>query len=153
MALIQRAKLYIRESSSILSPDEDPINNVGNGFFPLQKETISVLENTLSGDEALVKQDWFTFNGGAASPERDPTKKPLFFNVALNYVQLDIEKLQDRAGVKPAATAVKKVVEPKVPAQVAKAKAEEISRPTTPEPTAPARGGLSNLLGGWWGRK
>ena len=34
-------------------------------------------------------------------------------------------------------------------------KVEEISRPSTPEPSAaaPVRSGLSSLLGGWWGRK
>jgi len=154
IALIQRSKLYIRESSTLLVPEEDPINNVGDVFFSLQKETIAALEATLSEGEDHFKQDWFAFNGGAASSGRDPTKKPLFFNVALNYVQLDMDRLQERAGVKPAAPAVKKhVVEPKAHAQVAKAKADEISRPSTPEPNAPARGGLTSLLGGWWGRK
>ena len=38
-------------------------------------------------------------------------------------------------------------------APVAKAKKEEIERPATPEPSGPSRGGLSSLLGGWWGRK
>ena len=43
-------------------------------------------------------------------------------------------------------------VEPKsVPA--IKAKAEEIERSATPEPGTTQRGGLSSLLGGWWGRK
>lgn len=38
---------------------------------------------------------------------------------------------------------------------VSRAKAEEIERPMTPEPTPvpAAKGGLSSLLGGWWGRK
>jgi signal recognition particle subunit SRP68 len=38
-------------------------------------------------------------------------------------------------------------------APAAKAKAEEVERIPTPEPSGPVRGGLGNLLGGWWGRK
>ncbi|KLO06310.1 hypothetical protein SCHPADRAFT_882944 [Schizopora paradoxa] len=153
MALIQRSKLYIRESSTHLVPEEDPINAIDNAFFTLGSESISALEKTLTEDEEHVKQDWFAYNGGTASASRDPTKKPLFFNIALNYVQLDMDRLQERAGAKPSAPVVKNVMEPKLPAQVTKAKAEEISRPTTPEPSGPARAGLSSLLGGWWGRK
>ena len=32
-------------------------------------------------------------------------------------------------------------------------KVEEIERAATPEPSAQASGGLSSLLGGWWGRR
>lgn len=86
-------------------------------------------------------------------------KKPLFFDIALNYVQLDMEALQKRAGKAPvpvAGGAGGKVGDAaKVEAKpISRAKAEEQERPATPEPQKPApSGGLSSLLGGWWGRK
>lgn len=104
-------------------------------------------------DETQFKREWFAYNGGAAGDERDPSKKPLFFDIALNYVQLDVDRLQERTGQRkvlsrPAA---------KTPAQeqkigTAKAKVEE-ERVATPEPEQAPRGGLSSLLGGWWGRQ
>jgi signal recognition particle subunit SRP68 len=112
-----------------------------------------------TADEKGFKLDWFQFNGGIAFPERDTSKKPVFYDIALNYVQLDMDRLQERAGIKapePKVTVTNvpiKAPEPAKPAVVARARAEEIQRPTTPEPTEPGRGGLSSLLGGWWGRK
>ena len=86
-------------------------------------------------------------------------KKPLFFDIALNYINLDMERLQERAGKAPeevrtaavAAPAPQAAVEKKT--QVSRAKVEEIERAATPEPSAQARGGLGSLLGGWWGRR
>ena len=77
-------------------------------------------------------------------------RKPLFFNIALNYVELDMDRLMGRAGKKPSVPLVQAQPMPEKKS-VAKAKAEEL-RPATPEPQAPSRGGLTSLLGGWWGR-
>ena len=71
-----------------------------------------------------------------------------------------MERLQERAGKKPDAptsqthTQTKLGVAQSAPEKkmLAKAKAEEIVRAPTPEPSANAKGGLSGLLGGWWGR-
>lgn len=161
LSLTQRAHLYLREASSLLSLDADPINAGTPAFDVLTSASFSNLEEALTKDEAQLKSDWFGFNGGSVLPERDPSKKPLFFDIALNYVQLDMDRLQQRAGKAPAsATApvsVKGLADQKPtitkPPAATKAKQEEIERPSSPEPAATARGGLGSLLGGWWGRK
>jgi signal recognition particle subunit SRP68 len=107
------------------------------------------LEGDLSADGLLLKRDWFSYNGGSVDTDDKSHKKPLFFDIALNYVQLDMDRLQERAGRKPATKSTAAKAEPK---QVARAKVEE-QRPATPEPQATPSGGLSSLLGGWWGRK
>ncbi|OCH84768.1 hypothetical protein OBBRIDRAFT_798811 [Obba rivulosa] len=166
LTLTERAALHLREARSILSMlgDTDPINTDSSPSYPLHSEDIDKLDSELAADSLGFKKDWFTYNGGAANS--DPAKakahkKPLFFDIALNYVELDMERLQQRAGKKPAAQpgqAKKQALQAQqAPAPekkaVQKAKAEEIERAPTPEPSAPGHGGLSSLLGGWWGRK
>ena len=80
----------------------------------------------------------------------------MFFNIALNYVELDMDRLSQRAGKQPAPSPAIPVAPKKQEAvlekkAVPKAKAEQV-RLLSPEPQAPSRGGLSSLLGGWWGR-
>jgi len=80
----------------------------------------------------------------------------LFFNIALNYVELDIDRLSQRAGKRPVPGPALPVAPKKQEAVLEKkaapkAKAEQVRSPS-PEPQAPSRGGLSSLLGGWWGR-
>jgi signal recognition particle subunit SRP68 len=115
------------------------------------------LDEEITVDSTVLKRDWFSFNGGSLSTNDASYKKPLFFDIALNYVELDMIRLQNRAGKQP--PPAPKMVQPQVLQQqpqktpIAKAKAEEVERQATPEPAAPARGGLGGLLGGWWGRK
>ncbi|EJD04471.1 uncharacterized protein FOMMEDRAFT_122270 [Fomitiporia mediterranea MF3/22] len=107
--------------------------------------------------------------------EKKELKKPLFFDIALNYVQLDMDRLHSRAGMdspkenkennekenknktqSKTSTAEKPAQTTTTTPVTTKAKmAESIDRPSTPEPQSDAsrRGGLSSLLGGWWGRK
>jgi len=92
----------------------------------------------------------FAYNGGSVDADIKSHKKLLFFDIALNYVQLDVDRLQERAGKKPVVKSTYTKAEPK---QIARAKVEEEARPLTPEPQATPSGGLSSLLGGWWGRK
>lgn len=61
-----------------------------------------------------------------------------------------MDQLMERAGKKPAVAPLQTQPVPEKK-NVAKAKVEEL-RPATPEPQAPSRGGLTSLLGGWWGR-
>ena len=68
-------------------------------FFPLPPETLTALTTHLASDEAKVKQIWFAFNGGHPSAERDAGKKPLHFDIAVNYVGVDVDALYRRAGV------------------------------------------------------
>ena len=158
LSLTQRAHLYLREATSFLPPDDSS----ALVFYPLTNSSISELESTLESEEAQCKRDWFAYNHGSVSSERDTSKKPLFFDIALNYVQLDMDKLQERAGKKvpqPQAASVPapvpiKAPEPKAGPQTTRTKmAAEVERAETPEPEPQARGGLSSLLGGWWGRR
>ncbi|TDL15845.1 hypothetical protein BD410DRAFT_795986 [Rickenella mellea] len=153
LSLTQRAQLYLREASSLHSADVDPITSGTPPFYSLTTTTFSSLEESLTSDETQFKREWFAYNGGATSAERDPSKKPLFFDIALNYVQLDVDRLQERTGKRKVASQPAA----KAPAQehkigTAKAKVEE-ERVATPEPKQAPRGGLSSLLGGWWGRQ
>ena len=84
-------------------------------------------------------------------------QKPLFFNIALNYVELDMDRLQQRAGKEPSvalpptgtsATGNAESIEKK---SIPKAKAEEPLVPNL-NTQQPSRSGLSSLLGGWWSK-
>lgn len=175
MTLTQHGSIHLREARSILSllpsSEGDPINTGDPAFYPLTIDNITQLEDELASDSLQCKKDWFAFNGGATGSEGSSKahKKPLFFDIALNYVQLDMERLQERAGRQPTPAPHPSTIAAPVPkpAQtgtqtipgdrktvVSRAKVEEvIERPQTPEPSASAKGGLSSLLGGWWGRK
>ena len=147
--MIQHATIYLRETRSTLSLfSEDPISFGSPAYYPLAPSDLDSLESIISYDGLVIKNEWFTYNGGSIDADSKAYKKPLFFDIALNYVQLDMDRLQERAGKAPAAPAP-------VPVQAvpARSRLEEVARPETPEPQAPAKGGLSTLLGGWWGRK
>jgi len=137
----------------------DPISNGDPAFYAIAADDFDQLDKELTEDGSRFKNDWFTYNGGSLSAENKDYKKPLFFDVALNYVQLDMNRLQERAGKQPQrAVLAAAPIRPEDPTAdkrpIAKAKVEEIRRPETPEPSAPAAGGgLSSLLGGWWGRR
>ncbi len=158
LTLIQRSNIHLREARSARSTvDTDPIVNGDPAFFPLASEDFDQLDKELAEESNRLKNDWFAYNGGSLTADNKEYKKPLFFDIALNYVQLDVDHLQERAGKKlqpavlvaPAPVhAAEEVPVDKRP--VAKAKLE-IERTATPEPRALAQGGLSSLLGGWWG--
>lgn len=159
LTLIQHANLHVRETINTLSlANRDPISDSSPCFFPLNNTDMKELETGLSADGLHFKRDWYAHNGGALNDEGAKAyKKPIFFNIALNYVELDMDGLLERAGKKPPApepieAAVISVPQPVSEKKVQpKTKVEEV-RPATPEPQAPTRSGLSNLLGGWWGR-
>jgi signal recognition particle subunit SRP68 len=157
MTLIQHANIHLRETRSTLSLSEADLITISNpSYYALTNDDLDALESDLSTDGLRFKKDWFAYNGGSADHDNNSHKKPLFFDIALNYVQLDMDKLQERAGKKPAVlvapTRRDSTAERK---QTTRAKLEEEIRPETPEPptTTQARGGLSSLLGGWWGRR
>ncbi|KAI0344235.1 hypothetical protein BDW22DRAFT_1355574 [Trametopsis cervina] len=167
LSLMQHAAIHIREARSaqslLPSTEEDPITTSAQPFYSLSSESVSSLEEELNEESLKCKKDWFTYNGGEV--DKQAAKKPLFFDIALNYVELNMERLQERAGkqvvrapniVSPQpqrATSDASLAEP-AKNVTSRAKAAEIERPMTPEPSAAAgKGGLSSLLGGWWGRK
>ncbi|KII94055.1 hypothetical protein PLICRDRAFT_695108 [Plicaturopsis crispa FD-325 SS-3] len=157
LTLIQHANIHLRETRSSLSLfDIDPITSGKPSYYPLDPPAFEALESDLSDDALQLKKDWFAYNGGSVSADNKSFKKPLFFDIALNYVELDMDRLRARAGKAPSpapvpASAPKSQVPPEKKIS-AKAKVEEIERPETPQSQAPARGGLGSLLGGWWGR-
>lgn len=148
LSLIQHATIYLRETRSTLSVfSEDPISSGSPAYYPLTSSDLDILESTITQDGLTIKNEWFAYNGGSIDADNKTYKKPLFFDIALNYVQLDMDRLQERAGKASAPVLVP------VQAVPAKSRLEEVARPNTPEPQVPARGGLSSLLEGWWGRK
>lgn len=158
LTLLQHATIHIRETNTTLAEsDADPISTATPPYFPLHEADLKELEGGVTVDGLQFKRDWFAFNGGSTDADGKTYQKPLFFNIALNYVELDMERLLQRAGkqsvvvpsVPPAQGRTEPVVAEKKP--VAKAKVEEV-RAATPEPQAQSRGGLSSLLGGWWGK-
>ncbi|PCH33112.1 hypothetical protein WOLCODRAFT_134932 [Wolfiporia cocos MD-104 SS10] len=165
LSLTQHANIHIREARTHLSlvADTDPISSSPAPFYPLTAADIDTLDGEVSSDVAGYKNEWFAFNGGSVSADSKTYKKPLFFDIALNYVQLDMERLQERAGKKPVATKAPQAAAAAAPVSEKKASSEkktpsraaveEVERAPTPEPSASARSGLSSLLGGWWGRK
>ena len=163
LILIQRSQLHLRETRSIISTtlEGGPESTSTTSFYPLVESDCDKLDEEISRVSSELKRDWFTFNGGSPTPGNESYKKPLFFDIALNYVELDVDRLQQRAGKEPPPKPVPiKIMQPQpqLPqAQkglTAKAKAEEITSPATPEPKAETpHVGLSTLLGGWWGRK
>ncbi|KIY45731.1 hypothetical protein FISHEDRAFT_66788 [Fistulina hepatica ATCC 64428] len=157
LTLIQRASLYMREAQSSLSPLEgtDSITAYTAPFFPLTSDAIAQLEKKIGENALQLKRDWLAFNGGSVDPESSKTyKKLLFFDIALNYVELDTERLYALAGKevpKPEARAPAVLKQEGAPEK--KKQAEVVPEEETPSaPVAAPRGGLSSLLGGWWGR-
>ena len=150
LTLVQHANIHLREARSIVSTfDADPMNSGNPSSYPVLNTDFDALEGNLSADGLLFKNEWFAYNGGSVDADNKSHKKPLFFDIALNYVQLDMDRLQQRAGKAPVPSTAARI-EPK---QLARAKVEELVRAPTPEPQAAPSGGLSSLLGGWWGRK
>ncbi|KAJ7480054.1 hypothetical protein B0H11DRAFT_2026354 [Mycena galericulata] len=153
LTLIQHANIHVRETQSTLSlSDVDPISAAVPSFYPLSNENVLELEGALASEGLQFKRDWFAFNGGSVDTTAKLDKKPLFFDIAVNYVSLsmDMGRLRERAGLMP--------VEDSQPAAAPVAEkrqaAKEDNVDDVPEAKAPvaARGGLSSLLGGWWGR-
>lgn len=154
LMLTQHASIHLRSARSTLSvlaeSESDPIT-----FYPLLPADVDQLDKDVSEDSTEYKRDWFAYNGGSIDEEARKTyKKPLFFDIALNYATLDMDRLQERAGnvVKKTpqqAAVAAPTAEKKPTARVV----EEVERALTPEPSTAAKGGFGGLLGGWWGRK
>ena len=156
VSLIQSAHIRLRETRyqlSLLTTPSIPETT----YFPLADEPqLASLESELNTEELKSKREWFAYNGGTVDgTEADALKKkPLFYDIAFNSVNLPMDRLLGRAGRAPAPVPTLAPV-----GQPTKAKIDEPAAPAVPEPEetgpgpTPARAGLSNLLGGWWGRR
>ncbi|KAF7306397.1 Signal recognition particle subunit SRP68 [Mycena indigotica] len=156
LTLLQHANIHLRETQSTLSLVEsnDPISD--NDFFPLVPALINTLESTLNSLGLSIKREWFAFNGGAPDSTPRAEKKPLFFDIAVNYVKLDVGRLRERAGLPPleeeAPTSVAAVPVAKTKAKEDNDVGVEEKKDKEDKQQPAAKGGLSSLLGGWWGR-
>jgi len=163
---------------SLLSsaPSQDNPACSADFFFPLPPSSIRSLEDQLMHTSLQYKLDWFSYNGGSVTRDPRDHEKPTFFNIALNYVPLNMDQLLKRAGKEmpcvdaqaAAASAVQAQVSAKTSvSQTAAIKAESgkepkkqhVSKvnveevlPAVAESQAPIRSGISSLLGAWWGR-
>ncbi|KAI6153113.1 hypothetical protein BKA82DRAFT_4086213 [Pisolithus tinctorius] len=146
MTLIQHATLHLRETRSTLSTVAG-VTTAVDASYPLLSGVVDALDASISEASPNVKKEWFAYNGGTVDGDPKAYQKPLFFDIALNYVQLDMDRLLERAGKVPVKQNKEEVPQP------VKSRREEVVRAETPEPPAQARAGLSGLLGGWWGRK
>lgn len=153
--------MHIREARSAISTlSSEDVKTPVTSSYPLPLIELDALDTDLASDSLSFKAAWYTHNGGKPTPDvPEGFKKPAFFDIALNYAELDMDALQRRAGISPAAQAKAATATSKntqAPVQKVAAKAVE-ERVSTPELESAQQkqggGGLSSLLGGWWGRK
>ena len=178
LSLTAKAHIYLREARSILSTSDTVQDGVKaeKGYCPLTLDDVSRFEEELIKEESTLKLEWYAFNGGAAtSLPQDKHRKPMFYDVAFNYVELPMERLQARARGQVGAKAG---VTPKTPPGVTTNAGRAIAQQTSPVPTAEngkrerrmtkveeapptpdvkivqsGGFGIGGILGGWWGRQ
>ncbi|KAG8889510.1 hypothetical protein FRB98_003984 [Tulasnella sp. 332] len=165
IALDQRGLLHLREASTFENNAIVPEVL----FYTLDAESsVAGLAETFDEDTLRFKRDWYAFNGG--NVDTDPSsvkkvKKPLFFDVAFNYMEPPMDELRRRAGKEPLkveqpASPTTRIAPPNASALGARSKIDvededvnEEEAPPPPSSAAPSSGVLSGLLGSWWGRK
>ncbi|KAJ7151623.1 hypothetical protein C8R46DRAFT_1229155 [Mycena filopes] len=160
LTLVQLAGIHVREARAVYSAEESATATAVPAHYPLPPAALEQLESTLAAEALALKRVWFAFNGGAVEPTPNTDKKPLFFDIALNYVALDVGRLRGRAGLAPVedgdsaqagnatTPGAGKVKQEEKKAARADVEAVEEEKP---QPQA-SKGGLSSLLGGWWGK-
>lgn len=162
LALTAKAHIYIREAQSLLSTSTAD----ASGSYPVTPTDISTFERELASDELKTKMDWYAYNGGKidALGKAQPSahKKPVFFDVAFNYVELPMDRLLQRAGKAPAPSAVVAATGSSRPGTAAEEKEKRSAKLEMEEAKEKeevkavetrASSGFSGILGGWWGRK
>jgi signal recognition particle subunit SRP68 len=149
ISLTQRAQLHLRETHTNLTDTSNP-DTPETSFYPLASASAQTLEQDVQRAELDLKKRWFAHNGGKVV--EGSHQKPLFFDAVLNYVDLPMEKLQEKAGIAPAAAKTSPVVEKKTLVE-RKVDAERNEPPASTAAQQESQGMLGSLLGGWWGRK
>lgn len=154
LTLVHRGTIHLRETRSVIDTEFEATSPRELSFYPLQGDAVDGFDQELATEGLVLKKTWFAYNGASFDADPNSFKKPVFFDIALNYVQLDMDRLQLRAGQAPGPSAHKDTVaETK---QISRTKETEVEQDVKPPPTVPpasSSGGLSSLLGGWWGRK
>jgi signal recognition particle subunit SRP68 len=156
MSITQSAHIRLREARyqlSLLATSSIPETT----YLPLADEPqLTSLESELNAEELRLKREWFAYNGGTVDgTEADALKnKPLFYDIAFNSVNLPMDRLLGRVGRAPAPMPTPAPVGQPTKAKIDEPAVSTAHEPEEPAPApVPARGGLSNLLGGWWGRR
>jgi signal recognition particle subunit SRP68 len=181
LSLTAKGHIYLREARSIISTSVSQQNEVKpeETYYHLTLDDVSRAEEELAGEETKMKMDWYAFNGGAAtSAPEGGHKKPMFYDVAFNYVELPLERLEARAAIgqpgakpegniKPALGATVTASAPgrSIASQASGATGENGKRqrratkteeaPLTPEVKIVQSSGfgIGGILGSWWGRQ
>jgi signal recognition particle subunit SRP68 len=148
-ALTQRAQLHLREALTNFA--DSSTNTPETAFYPLTLDSVKALEQEAQSTETDLKKRWFAESGGKTIGNQH--QKPTFFDIALNYIELPMDRLQEKAGIAPKVQPAKTspAVEKRVLAdRQAEVKPEEPAAAAAPQQP---QGMLGSLLGGWWGRK
>ncbi|KAG8683007.1 hypothetical protein FRC09_016357 [Ceratobasidium sp. 395] len=149
ISLTQRAQLHLRETYTNLANNTDSPETL---FYPLTPSEVKALEESIGRSELDLKKRWFSHNGG--KPVTSATnQKPLFFDAVPNYIDLPMNSLYQKGGVKPPAAARSSPVVEKKTMVERKVDVEPEEPPLSPPPTKQESQGMLGLLGGWWGRK
>jgi signal recognition particle subunit SRP68 len=146
LALTQRAWLDVREAHNSLRIPESAAET-NSVAFPSRTDLANA-EQELREDERKYKAEWFTLNGGRLGPSQEHHRQPLFFDIALNYMEPELEAINGRIEPqKPTGQHAK--VAPKVQSKFN----EESQDENTSQSQLPPTSRLGGLLGSWWGRK
>lgn len=150
VSLLQRAQLYARESLSLFH-DTDALSHGRLPYYVLTRGMGHELQESIQEDEARVKQTWFAYNGGSTNNFQDVSTKPLFFDIALNYLLLNMERLRERANLEndDGSTGIPIEFNTVLPVKATK---REDNVEVSKSANSP-KGTLTGLLGAWWGRK
>ncbi|KIY64516.1 hypothetical protein CYLTODRAFT_457145 [Cylindrobasidium torrendii FP15055 ss-10] len=144
--LYKHSAIHVREAQSHLDLSPPPA-----AFYELTPDKLAKHQAVVGVDEQQFKREWLQYNGG--SKDLDPKKyvKPPFYNIAVNYVEMDMDALARRAGLEVPDVQPEPVQEKKR----STVQQEERKQPEPEPQVVPAsgsRGGLGALLGGWWGK-
>ncbi|WVQ85217.1 hypothetical protein IAT38_007382 [Cryptococcus sp. DSM 104549] len=139
--LLETASLSLRQASDFLSAP------ISEAIVALTESSIPSLEKSISSLEKAAKKGLFS----------QTVQKPIFFDMAFNFVDLPIEELQKLAGREVAEQKVEKAAKPTAK-PVESAKKSRETRETTPAPgekdaEQESQEGKKGWLGGWFGRK
>lgn len=146
LSLTQRAWLHIREARAWMDMTRETKTKASQTLIP-SSDKVAQIENQLKEDEHDYKAGLFTSIDGANSKisNRFHHRQQVFFDIALNYIDVDLEGLSIRAHGKKAE------VQKEVTAAGTAAQKSMDNAVHTVENIPTSR--LGGLLGSWWGKR
>jgi len=145
LALTQRALLDLREAhNASYTLENSP--ELASIAVPSPADLVT-LEQQLLEEERKYKAEWFNMNGGKVSLGliKEQHQKPLFFDIALNYIEPNTDAIHART------EDTNSLVAETTPAQGSVDPESVAADSSQSESVATSR--LGGILGGWWGRK